>query len=331
MEKEMVSAGDLEKYAYCPLSWWLNKMGYQTNSNSSKVGIEQHREIAERMDEIRKKERRANTYERYVPIFAIGASVIAVISITFDLKWRGDIWTNIFIILSLIWLLNSSFFLYKAERVSIKSLKPKYETMILASAIGATIISIFAITSLLPSNILLSRILSILSLAWLIGANLFFYISFYLSRECLLKRKEYKIGEEKIEYVDDGKETPPLISKKYGLRGRPDYIIERDGRYIPVEVKTGNTPKHPFFSHIVQVGVYCLLVMEEYGDCPYGVIKYGKKEFEVKLDQRLKDTIGEIKEKLLEDLEKGTTHRNHNRKGKCMNCSRRENCPESLI
>lgn len=294
------------------------------------MGIERHREMAEGMDKIRKKERRAYAYERYVPIFAIGASVIAAIALIIRPRWNLGIWTNMFIIFSLIWLLHASFFLYKAGRVSIKSLKPKYEQIILFSAMGATIISIFAITSLLSPNILLSKVLSILSLAWLIGASLFFYTSFYLSEESLLKRKEYKIGEEKIEYVDDGKETPPLISKKYGLRGRPDYIIERDGRYIPVEVKTGVTPKHPFFSHIVQVGVYSLLVEEEYGDCPYGMIRYGNREFEVELDQHLKNTIGEIKEKLLEDLEKGEVHRNHNRKGKCMSCSRRENCPESL-
>jgi CRISPR-associated exonuclease Cas4 len=121
-----------------------------------------------------------------------------------------------------------------------------------------------------------------------------------------------------------------LFSKKYGLKGKPDYILERDGRYIPVELKTGNTPSHPFFSHIVQVGVYCLLIEDEYGDCPYGVIRYGEREFEVGLDQRLKNTIEEIKGKMLEDLEKGEVHRNHYRKGKCRNCSQRENCPESL-
>ena len=45
---------------------------------------------------------------------------------------------------------------------------------------------------------------------------------------------------------------------------------------IPVEVKTGRKPKAPFFSHVLQIGAYCLLSEETFGTKPtHGLIRYG--------------------------------------------------------
>ncbi len=64
-----------------------------------------------------------------------------------------------------------------------------------------------------------------------------------------------------------------LYSPRYGLAGKPDRIVDRDGVPIPEEWKSaGNV----YPSHRVQMGVYLLLVEEEYGvRPPYGVIVLG--------------------------------------------------------
>ena len=70
----------------------------------------------------------------------------------------------------------------------------------------------------------------------------------------------------KIEYIDIEKHKPEmLVSETHRLRGRPDYILFKEGEYIPVEVKTGRTPQGPLFSHILQLATYCILLEETYG------------------------------------------------------------------
>ena len=75
--------------------------------------------------------------------------------------------------------------------------------------------------------------------------------------------------------IDDSSDI--LVSKKYNISGRPDSIITLDDKYIPLELKTGRVPKGPYFSHILQIAAYCLLVEETYKVTPpHGIIKYSK-------------------------------------------------------
>ncbi|MBN1214299.1 MAG: Dna2/Cas4 domain-containing protein [Candidatus Lokiarchaeota archaeon] len=331
LNKKIISAGDLESFTYCPLSLWLKKKRYRQNRKYTKRGILLHRKIAENVDNIRKMEKKAHTFEQYILPLSIGASIIAIIAIIFHPSWNVNKWRNIFIILSLIWLFHSSFFFYRAEREKDKSLQPKYEMVILISAMISILIALFSFTEFLPSVKTFSRILVILSLGWLVFANIFFYISSMYLVESLLKRKKYNIEKCVIDYVDFGKSSSLLVSEKHGLKGRPDYIItDKEGRHMPVEVKTGVKPRYPYFSHIVQIGVYSLLVEDLYGHCPGGFLRYGNKMFFIRLNEKLRVTIKEVRSRLLKGLQRDIMHRNHARKGKCKNCSMREHCPEKL-
>ena len=331
LNKKIVSAGDLESFTYCPLSLWLKKKRYKQNKEYIKRGILLHRKIAGNVDSIRKIEKKAHTFEQYILPLSIGASIIAIIAIIFHPSWNVHKWRNIFVILSLIWLFHASFFFYRGEREKDKRLQPKYEMVILISAMIATLIALFSLTELLPSMTTFSRTLVLLSLGWLIFANIFFYISSIYLVESILKRKKYNIEKCGIDYVDFGENNRLLVSKKNGLNGRPDYIItDKEGRHMPVEVKTGVKPRYPYFSHIVQIGVYSLLVEDLYGHCPGGFLRYGDKMFLIRLNEELTETIKEIRSNLLKGLQRNSMHRNHERKGKCKNCSMREHCPEKL-
>ena len=63
----------------------------------------------------------------------------------------------------------------------------------------------------------------------------------------------------------------PLRSRRYGLVGRPDYLVQmRDGgrRFVvPVEVKSRARPARPYDSHVLQLGAYCLLVEDNFRGC----------------------------------------------------------------
>jgi len=185
------------------------------------------------------------------------------------------------------------------------------------------------------SKLNLGVILLILGIGWMLVASIFLY-RLLLSTEKIDKlRDDYKLGESDIETPDAlTKETPVLKSNNYNLAGRPDYLIKNKEMRIPVEVKTGRKPKAPFFSHVLQIGAYCLLSEETFVTKPsHGQIRYGfdNEPHEVIWDSKLKNLVTEKLEEM-NDILNGDmeAHRNHKRAGKCNNCSRRKGCPERL-
>src|SRR5687768_16891531 len=80
------------------------------------------------------------------------------------------------------------------------------------------------------------------------------------------------------------KQEKPLVSKRYGLIGRPDYLVKTKEGVIPVEAKSAKLPPsgRPFDSHIMQLAAYCLLVEDVLGaNAPYGIIRYRDSEVQV--------------------------------------------------
>lgn len=139
--------------------------------------------------------------------------------------------------------------------------------------------------------------------------------------------------DHEVAYSDDDASTNLLVDSITGLRGRPDQIVIVDGEFIPVEQKTGKVPKLPHPSHRMQVLAYLHLVeISTKKSSPYGVIRYGKEnlhqiEWNDKAKQDLFSAIGEIQRLMVE----GGAKRNHQRPGKCRNCSRRYACTEALV
>jgi CRISPR-associated exonuclease Cas4 len=79
-------------------------------------------------------------------------------------------------------------------------------------------------------------------------------------------------------YVDAGPSRPLLRAPRYRLSGRPDEVRRRrDGRSVPIEWKSGPTPRRgPPASHRVQALAYCLLLEEVEGVSPAGaLLRYG--------------------------------------------------------
>jgi CRISPR-associated exonuclease Cas4 len=141
-----------------------------------------------------------------------------------------------------------------------------------------------------------------------------------------------KDGSEVV-FSDEGDEAGILVDEELGLRGKPDQIIVVDGEFIPLEQKTGRIPKSPFASHRMQLLAYLKLIDANTSIRPqYGVLRYGKDElhqidWNTESEQILIDSVHEIQRLMRE----GGATRNHERPGKCKNCSRRHGCSESLV
>ena len=329
MGEPWISASDVEKFGYCPLSWWLNESEKEVINESLKEGREEHKKITGEIDQVKEKEEATKKFENLILWLAISATLLSIAGLSLIRPER--IFSQIFQVNALIWLLAATFFLFMSEKGLIKEEEFKTERVILIFAMVATGLGILSLTLPLLDDYL-ARITQIISLVWLIGASYWLKRSLSLGREVKLKKEKLKMPDGEVDYVDIYEEDSKLFSSdKYRLRGRPDYIVKEDNVKIPVEIKTGRVPKGPFFSHILQTAAYCLLLEEETGKSPpYGIVKYGDKEFEVEYDNELKDLLLEKLDDMREIFQTEDVHRNHNRKGKCRNCSRREICPESL-
>ncbi len=99
----------------------------------------------------------------------------------------------------------------------------------------------------------------------------------------------WEYAREKTIALDDR----TLFSEEYGLVGRPDRIMKTHGRYIPEEWKSAQTVE-PW--HEVQLGVYFLLVEEEFGvRPPYGIIETGDGvRHRIKNTEELRDSVLEV-------------------------------------
>ena len=275
MPKQIISASEMERYGYCPLSWHLDLKGVDAEGEEVNTGVEKHKEMGDSLKNLLVEEEKSR--ETSTTLMTVVAMIMSLVT------------------LALIILL-----------ISNNELRQH-----------------------------LGFILLIIGIGWMLVASFFLY-KLLLSTEKIDKlRDDYKLGETDIETPDGlTKETPLLKSENYNLAGRPDYLIKEGNMRIPVEVKTGRRPKAPFFSHVLQIGAYCLLSEETFVSKPRcGQIRYGFENdpHEVKWDSDLKVLV---KEKLEEmnDILKGNmeAHRNHKRVGKCNSCSRRKGCPERL-
>lgn len=215
----------------------------------------------------------------------------------------------------------------------------EYEHSVIWFAAVAMILAINAIVMNFSDSIedlagtILAHVFVIVALIWLIGASFFLFLVLRYSKMTSWLRRKHGIGGGAIEYVDAEGDSPKmLVSQRYGLRGRPDYILNRGNYMIPVEVKTGRVPRGPLFSHILQLAAYCLLIEEKYELAPpYGIIRYTNVQHEIDYTEELKGTLTSKLKDMENIIRTGEAHRNHNRPNKCKGCSRRQMCPEKLV
>ena len=275
MSKHIISASEMERYGYCPLSWHLDLKGIDAEGEEVDTGVAKHKEIGTSLKDLLFEEQKSR--DTSSTLLTVVGMIMAVVTIA----------------LIILWLSNDS----------------------------------------LRQN--LGVILLIIGIGWMLVASFFLYVLLVSTEKIDKLRYDYKLGEETIETPDGlTDETPVLRSELYNLAGRPDYIIKKGEERIPVEVKTGRPPKAPFFSHILQIGAYCLLTEETFSQKPAnGQIRYGfdNDPHEIVWDSKLKNLVVEKLEEMNDILdEKLEAHRNHKRVGKCNSCSRRKNCPERL-
>lgn len=128
-----------------------------------------------------------------------------------------------------------------------------------------------------------------------------------------------------------GRVERPLYDAALDLTGKPDYLVEQDGRIIPVEVKSGRAPAAPHDSHIFQLVSYCLLVERTHGRRPpYGIIHYEDRDFAVDYTRDLEAALVDLLAAMRLDEARQDIPRSHDQPARCARCGYRQACDQSL-
>ena len=113
----------------------------------------------------------------------------------------------------------------------------------------------------------------------------------------ILKRTKVpsSVYRNKIKYSDHAeKPAQPFFSYKYGLVGKPDYILHTKDGLIPLEIKSTPKPNEPYFNQVMQVIAYCLLLEEKTGIAPkYAFLQHkgSRDNFCIKYTQERKEFL----------------------------------------
>jgi len=157
------------------------------------------------------------------------------------------------------------------------------------------------------------------------GAGIILLFLFVLLKSTKVPTPVYK---SKAIYSDH-KEKPieALFSSKFGLVGKPDFILHTKDGLLPLEIKHSKRPNQPYFSHVMQLISYCLLIEEVKDTKPkYGFIQYkGGKPFAIPYTKNMKSFLIKTMKEMRGYIDLGESPKPI-KKYKCEKCSYKEDC-----
>jgi len=362
-----VSASDLERHEYCPLSWSLSREGNSGQGEAITAGIKRHAEIHSKMKDFKEVQ---TQMRRSVTIWTWWFSVIIALSIdAVAFNYIDDVVTPLYMARYLaLWSVTTliagliAISVPWRSWIGLNETLPRQKTKFLeerddlnqfwepkgfiggwfeagrveASLLfGSIVLGLHAIALAAADNREQATfILFITAMTWTLAASWQLQRVLLSDNELQSMKKDIDLEkDDEIAYSDNDVDSNLLSDEKLGLRGRPDQIVIVDGEFIPVEQKTGKVPKNPHPSHRMQLLAYLHLVEKSTNkSSPYGVLRYGSENLHQipwteSAKNELFDAVFEIQRLMVE----GGAARNHDRPGKCRNCSRRYACNDSLV
>ena len=364
-----VSASDLERFMYCPLSWQLAKEGATGKGEAVEEGVEKHKEIHDEMNDFQEaliRMRRSllvwSWWFGIIIAFTIDAFAFLyiddVVNSPLEFAKILSMWSVSCLIASILsialpW---RNWLRFERSMKEIREIKNRFEStgleptwspigflggwfsagkteagLLLATiVIGVHSIALVAAEDRSQAGF----VLMVIAFIWTFLATWQLQHSLRAENQMIASREKAGLDEgTELLYSDDDKSSDLLMDNESGLRGRPDQIVIIDGEFIPVEQKTGKVPKKPHQSHRLQLLAYISLVETSTTKSPpYGVLRYGNEDIhQVYWDDHAKQHLRESIIEVQRLMVEGGAQRNHEREGKCRSCSRRYACSESLV
>jgi len=232
----IISASDIERYGYCPLSWWIKFKGISVSNEKLEKGTDKHKQLIKKVSSIRDREKYSKVSEFNIKLFAFIAIMLAVNAVAIILPL--PLIRNFLIIIAIVWIIIALiYFIYSlsnlkyfrdklpfktiqssikpekipnqlktlsADRFSLSSISPQTwkRTAIWFLIIGGGL-AFNGLAFLQPADPeIMSRIFMISALLWLIGTSAILFI--ILRREETRRIKSPvlpKIQKKKFKYT----------------------------------------------------------------------------------------------------------------------------------
>ncbi len=125
----------------------------------------------------------------------------------------------------------------------------------------------------------------------------------------------------------------PLLSRRYGLVGRPDYVVDTAEGLVPVEVKSSRlTRPDPYPAHKLQLAAYCLLVEDTTGSRPpYGIVHYANTTVRLPFTDDLRATLLQTLAAMRQARPARQVRRSHDDPTRCRRCGFRHACGSEAL
>jgi CRISPR-associated exonuclease Cas4 len=112
-----------------------------------------------------------------------------------------------------------------------------------------------------------------------------------------------------------------LRSARHGIAGKPDYLVEEQGRIAPVELKPTRESNSPWLRDVVQLAAYCLLLEEtEPRFAGYGYLRYANRTFRIDFTDRVRGELLRTIANMRADLTAADVPPNHHDPRRCARC-----------
>ena len=115
MPKQIISASEMERYGYCPLSWYLDLKGIDAEGEEVTSGVEEHKIIGDSLNDLIKEEEKSR--ETSTTLMTVVGMIMALVTTAMIILWLATdtLDQNLGVILLIIcigWMLVASYMLY---------------------------------------------------------------------------------------------------------------------------------------------------------------------------------------------------------------------------
>ena len=138
------------------------------------------------------------------------------------------------------------------------------------------------------------------------------------------------VAQVSVVYSDSGAweaVAEPLFARRFGLTGKPDYVLQTRDGLVPIELKPLRQADQPYESDIMQLASYCLLLEEDWDESPpYGLLRYRDRSFRIEWTDELREellaTLDEMRELNSFEAYRGgpLPTPQHDMTGRCQSC-----------
>lgn len=148
-------------------------------------------------------------------------------------------------------------------------------------------------------------------LIYMLAISILTYVLFKLTSPPIsVKKPRYGVPGAQIIYSDED-DNRLLISEKYDLQGKPDYIFQTllGGAYIPVELKSTKLKENEYYPHegdLMQLAAYFLIIEDVYGKQPkQGRLIYKNRMFIIKNNRSIRKQLNKYLKEMRQMIKTG--------------------------